>query len=44
MTRPGKWYTSGSFNLRVFPGGHFFLVHQLDEIMKLLRDHFATAR
>jgi surfactin synthase thioesterase subunit len=42
--RAWERHTSGSFDLRVFPGGHFFLVHQSDEIMKLLRDHFAVTR
>lgn len=33
-------HTSGSFDLRVFPGGHFFLTGHSEEIMDILRSHF----
>jgi surfactin synthase thioesterase subunit len=37
-------HTSGSFDLRVFTGGHFFLTDMADEVIRLLSDHFAAAR
>lgn len=33
-------HTSGSFELRVFPGGHFFLTDHVDEIIKMIDQHF----
>jgi surfactin synthase thioesterase subunit len=35
-------HTTGSFDLQVFPGGHFFLVDQADEILRVLDRHFRT--
>lgn len=35
-------HTSGPFEFRVFSGGHFFLVERSDEIIAILRDHFAA--
>jgi surfactin synthase thioesterase subunit len=32
-------HTSGSFDLRVFPGGHFFLTDQAEQITKMLSEH-----
>jgi surfactin synthase thioesterase subunit len=32
-------HTSGQFDLRVFPGGHFFLVDQADEVTRILSQH-----
>lgn len=31
-------HTTGSFELRVFPGGHFYLVDQAPQVIKLLSD------
>jgi surfactin synthase thioesterase subunit len=33
-------HTSGSFDIQVFAGGHFFLTERADEVMKLLYRHF----
>jgi surfactin synthase thioesterase subunit len=33
-------HTSGSFDLQVFTGGHFFLTEHTDEILKILDQHF----
>lgn len=35
-------HTTGPFDLQVFPGGHFFLVDQADEILRVLDRHFRT--
>ncbi|HEY1971669.1 MAG TPA: alpha/beta fold hydrolase [Pseudonocardia sp.] len=32
--------TSGSFDVKVFPGGHFFLSDQTDDVIKILDQHF----
>lgn len=32
-------HTSGPFDLRVFPGGHFYLNNQAAEVIAALRDH-----
>jgi surfactin synthase thioesterase subunit len=32
-------HTSGPFDLRVFPGGHFFLINQADEVTMILSQH-----
>ncbi|MEV5409874.1 alpha/beta fold hydrolase [Thermopolyspora sp. NPDC052614] len=32
--------TCDSFEVEVFPGGHFFLTEQADDVIKLLRRHF----
>lgn len=33
-------HTSGTFDLQVFPGGHFFLTDHVDQIIKQLEQHF----
>jgi surfactin synthase thioesterase subunit len=33
---------TGSFDLRVFPGGHFFLIDQADEVTAILSRHLKT--
>jgi pyochelin biosynthesis protein PchC len=33
-------YTSATCELRVFEGGHFYLVHHLEQIIELLRSTF----
>lgn len=33
-------HTSGSFDLRVFNGGHFFLSERAAEVMQVLKEHF----
>jgi surfactin synthase thioesterase subunit len=33
-------HTSGAFDLQVFPGGHFFLTDQADQVIKILDRHF----
>jgi surfactin synthase thioesterase subunit len=35
-------HTSGSFDLRVFSGGHFFLSDQANQVIKLLEQHFGA--
>lgn len=42
----GVWarHTSGSFDLQVFPGGHFFLTDQAYEVIRLLDRHFQAER
>jgi surfactin synthase thioesterase subunit len=35
-------HTSGAFDLRVFPGGHFFLTDQADEVTKVLFQHLSA--
>ena len=37
-------HTSGSFDLQVFPGGHFFLTDQADQVIKILDRHFQADR
>lgn len=37
-------HTSGSFDLQVFSGGHFFLTDQADEIIQILDRHFQAER
>jgi surfactin synthase thioesterase subunit len=37
-------HTTGAFDVRVFPGGHFYLTSQADEVIKLLDQHFRQAR
>lgn len=37
-------HTTGGFDLRVFPGGHFFLSQHVDAINGLLAGHFAGER
>ncbi|MER5796548.1 alpha/beta fold hydrolase [Streptomyces sp. NPDC001980] len=39
----GQWsqYTTGTFELRVFDGGHFYLVRHLDRVVEALRETFA---
>jgi surfactin synthase thioesterase subunit len=37
-------HTTGAFDLKVFPGGHFFLADRADEIMKILDRHFRIER
>ncbi|HEY2237969.1 MAG TPA: alpha/beta fold hydrolase [Streptosporangiaceae bacterium] len=36
-------HTSGAFDLRVFPGGHFYLTDQADSVIKLLSQHLQPA-
>ena len=36
-------HTSGSFELHVFPGGHFFLTDHVEEIIKMIDQHFPAA-
>ena len=33
---------SGTFDVQVFPGGHFFLTDQTDEVIKILDRHFQS--
>lgn len=35
-------HTTGSFDVHVFAGGHFFLADRSAEIIKLLQEHFAA--
>ncbi|MFF8791066.1 thioesterase II family protein [Streptomyces sp. NPDC015125] len=35
-------HTNGDFDLRVFPGGHFYLADRQAEVMNVLRDHFTS--
>jgi surfactin synthase thioesterase subunit len=37
-------HTSGSFDLRVFPGGHFFLTDHSEQIISMLAQHFQANR
>ncbi|MFD5115608.1 thioesterase II family protein [Streptomyces sp. NPDC058391] len=37
-----RGHTSGSFDLKVFPGGHFYLTSQAPAVIALLREHLAT--
>ncbi len=46
MDEASAWarHTSGSFDLQVFSGGHFFLTDQTDSVIKLLDRHFQAGR
>ncbi len=46
LEEAGAWaqHTSGTFDLQVFTGGHFFLTDHTDEIMKILEQHFHDDR
>jgi surfactin synthase thioesterase subunit len=46
VAEAGAWarHTTGSFDLQVFPGGHFFLTDQADRIIKILDRHFRADR
>lgn len=46
LEQAGAWqqHTAGSFDLRVFAGGHFFLTAHTDAITDILRAHFETER
>jgi surfactin synthase thioesterase subunit len=35
--------TTGPFELKVFPGGHFFVTRHLDEILRLIGERLGTA-
>ncbi|MGI8331419.1 thioesterase II family protein [Actinomadura scrupuli] len=37
-------HTTGPFDLRVFPGGHFYLIDRSKEIIQTLRDDLAAVR
>jgi surfactin synthase thioesterase subunit len=37
-------HTTGAFDLKVFPGGHFYLSEQAPAVIALLRKHLATGR
>jgi surfactin synthase thioesterase subunit len=37
-------HTSGSFDLQVFNGGHFFLTDYAEEIIKIMQQHFQAER
>jgi surfactin synthase thioesterase subunit len=37
-------HTTGSFDIQVYPGGHFFLTDHADQIIKLLHQHLQTGR
>ncbi|KIZ15990.1 thioesterase II family protein [Streptomyces natalensis] len=36
-------HTTGAFDLRVYPGGHFFLSSQAQAVLALLREHLTAA-
>lgn len=42
-TRAWREHTEGAFDLRIFPGGHFFLVDQAPAVIDELRRHLAGA-
>ncbi len=46
LDEAGAWaaQTSGAFDLQVFPGGHFFLTSETDQVVKLLDRHFQAAQ
>jgi len=35
-------HTTGAFDLQVYTGGHFFLTERAEEILKVLKQHFAS--
>jgi surfactin synthase thioesterase subunit len=37
-------HTTGGFEVHTFPGGHFYLVDRSSDVMKVLRDYFATGK
>jgi surfactin synthase thioesterase subunit len=37
-----RGHTTGEFDLRVFPGGHFYLSPQAPAVLSLLREHLTT--
>jgi surfactin synthase thioesterase subunit len=37
-----RGHTTGAFDLRVFPGGHFYLSSQAPAVLSLLREHLTT--
>jgi surfactin synthase thioesterase subunit len=44
LEEASEWarHTTGSFDVHVFAGGHFFLADHAAEIIKLLQRHFAA--
>jgi surfactin synthase thioesterase subunit len=42
--RDWRRHTSGSFDLQVFPGGHFYLTAQSAAVLGVLREHLSEAR
>jgi surfactin synthase thioesterase subunit len=45
ITEVGAWagHTTSGFDLRTFPGGHFYLVDRAADVLKLLREHFGAS-
>ncbi|MCX4657978.1 thioesterase II family protein [Streptomyces uncialis] len=45
VSEAGTWRdrTTAAFDLKVFPGGHFYLSSRPDEVIGMLREHLATA-
>ncbi|WP_411102577.1 thioesterase II family protein [Streptomyces sp. cmx-4-9] len=41
--RAWSQHTTGAFDLQVYQGGHFFLSSRADEVIGMLRTHFAAA-
>lgn len=41
--RAWSGYTTGDFDMRVFPGGHFYLANQQREVLGVLTEHFRAA-
>ncbi|ONI75272.1 thioesterase [Actinosynnema sp. ALI-1.44] len=43
VAEAGEWrtHTTGEFDLRVFPGGHFFLVEQMPRVIDILDRHLS---
>jgi surfactin synthase thioesterase subunit len=42
--RAWERHTSGDFDLRVFPGGHFFISDRSKDVMRVLEEHFRGER
>ena len=46
LDEAGEWadHTTAGFDLKVYPGGHFFLTSQVDAVNQLLSQHFQQQR
>ncbi|MFH8978142.1 thioesterase II family protein [Streptomyces sp. NPDC017890] len=40
--RAWEQHTTGGFDLKVFPGGHFFLSERATDVLAVLKEHFAA--
>jgi surfactin synthase thioesterase subunit len=41
--RAWREHTTGSFDFRVFPGGHFFLIRNQSQLLEVISDQLSPA-